>query len=130
EGGRVDSGSGNGRVDVVGSGSIGEISNVRVSQDSSAGGESLEWTDALPLEDAEVSKLLQELALGGGEDDASLGDFDEDFLGRPIDLEEVFSSSPKSNLAGAHGSTRKELSFGHSDVAGETADSAVGETKG
>ncbi|CAM9736979.1 unnamed protein product, partial [Pylaiella littoralis] len=56
EGGRVDSGSGNGRVDVVGSGSIGEISNVRVSQDSSAGGESLEWTDALPLEDAEVSK--------------------------------------------------------------------------
>ncbi|CAM9894631.1 unnamed protein product, partial [Pylaiella littoralis] len=44
EGGRVDSGSGNGRVDVAGSGSVGEISNVRVSQDSSAGGESLEWT--------------------------------------------------------------------------------------
>ncbi|CAM9944516.1 unnamed protein product, partial [Pylaiella littoralis] len=58
EGGQVDSGSGNGRVDVVGSGSVGEISNVRVIQDSSAGGESLEWTDALPLEDAEVSKLL------------------------------------------------------------------------
>ncbi|CAN0429087.1 unnamed protein product, partial [Pylaiella littoralis] len=57
---------GNGRVDVVGSGSVGEISNVRVSQDSSAGGESLEWTDALPLEDAEVSKLLQEVALGVG----------------------------------------------------------------
>ncbi|CAM9720076.1 unnamed protein product, partial [Pylaiella littoralis] len=56
----------------------------------------------------------QELALGGGEDDASLGDFD-DFLGQPIDLEEVFTSSPKSNLAGAHGSTRKELSFGHSE---------------
>ncbi|CAN0285399.1 unnamed protein product, partial [Pylaiella littoralis] len=66
-----------------------------LSQDSSAGGESLEWTDASPSEDAEVSKLLQELALGGGEDDASLGDFDEDCLGRPIDLEEVFSSSPK-----------------------------------
>ncbi|CAM9943703.1 unnamed protein product [Ectocarpus sp. 12 AP-2014] len=105
EGGRVDHVSGNGPVDVAGDGGDSEISNVRVNQVSSTGGEGLEWIDALPLEDADMSNLLQELALGGGVNDASLGDFDEDFLGRSIDFEEVFPSSPKTSLAGAHGPT-------------------------
>lgn len=71
-------------------GNGGKISNVRNGQDSSAGGEGLEWIDALPLEDTEMSELLQVLGRGDGEDDASLGYLDEEFLGRSVGIEEVF----------------------------------------
>ncbi|CAB1108721.1 unnamed protein product [Ectocarpus sp. CCAP 1310/34] len=130
EGGLVDHGSGNGPVNVAGDGGDGKISNVWVNRVSATGGEGLEWIDAVPLEEAVMSKLLQELAVEDGEDDASLGDFDEEFLARSIDFDEVFPSSPKSNLADAQGPTRVELSFDQSDVAGETAASGMGETKG